>query len=285
MKKWVLSLALSASIIGLSACSNGGDSEVIVKSKAGDITKEELYTALKDRYGEQVLQELVYEKVLAKKYEVTNQELDEKIDKLKKDLGENFEMALAQYGYKDEEDLKRSFKIGMLQEKAAIKDIKVTDKEIKEYYDNLKPEIHARHILVEDEKTAKEVKQKLNEGAKFEELAKKYSKDPGSAEKGGDLGWFGTGVMVPEFEQAAYALKKNEISDIVKTEHGYHIIQLIDKKEKKPLEDMKKEIEYELKVSKLDGEKVQKVMEEELKEADVKIEDKDLKDALKSDQQ
>jgi foldase protein PrsA len=125
----------------------------------------------------------------------------------------------------------------------------------------------------------------LNEGAKFEELAKKYSKDPGSAEKGGDLGWFGTGVMVPEFEQAAYALKKNEISDIVKTEHGYHIIQLIDKKEKKPLEDMKKEIEYELKVSKLDGEKVQKVMEEELKEADVKIEDKDLKDALKSDQQ
>ncbi|WP_163101702.1 peptidylprolyl isomerase [Peribacillus alkalitolerans] len=284
MKKWALSLALTASIVGLTACNNAdsGNSEVVVKTKAGEISQDELYQALKERYGNQVLQELVYEKVLSDKYKVTDKELNEKVDKLKKDLGDNFEMALAQYGYKNEEDLKRSFKIGMLQEKAAIKDIKVTEKEMKEYYENIKPEIHARHILVDDEKTAQEVKKKLDTGAKFEDLAKEYSKDPGSAEKGGDLGWFGTGTMVAPFETAAYALEKNEISDVVKTEHGFHIIQLLDKKEKKSFEDMKKEIEYEIKISKLDSEKVQKVMDLELKDADVEIKDKDLKDALKA---
>lgn len=281
MKKWILPVALTLSITGLTACSNG-DNEAVVETKAGNVTKDEFYDALKDNGGEQVLQELVYEKILSKEYKVSDKELDKRVQSLKEQLGDNFEMALAQYGYKDEADLRKNFKIAMLQEKAAVKDIKVTDEEVKKAYEEYKPEIKARHILVADEKTAKEVKAKLAAGEKFEDLAKKYSTDTASAKEGGDLGWFGAGAMVPEFETAAYKLQKDQISDPVKTDNGYHIIQVTDKKEKKPFKDMKKDLEYQVKVSKIDTEKIQKVMEKELKKNDVKVKDKDLKDAFKS---
>lgn len=280
MKKWVLSLTLTAAVIGLSACNSADQSDIVAETKAGNITKDELYEAMKDKAGKSILQELVYEKVLSDKYPVTDKEVDEKVKELKAQLGANFEMALMQYGYNSEDDLKVMLRTGMMQEKAALKDVKVTEKEVKEYYDNFKPEIKARHILVEDEATAKEVKKKLDEGAKFEDLAKEYSTDPGSAANGGDLGWFGPGRMVPEFEEAAYALNVNEISGPIKTQNGFHIIQTTEKKEKKSFDEMKEKMEYEVKVSKLDQEQIQKAMERELKDANVKILDKDLKDIL-----
>lgn len=279
----MISLSIAAGVMGLTACSqDNASSDVVVETKAGNITKDELYEAMKEKFGEQALQQLIYEKVLTKEYKVSDKELNEKLDQIKSDLGANFEMALTQYGYKDESDLKETIRIGLLQEKAAIKDIKVTEDELKEYYDKFKPEIKARHILVADEKTAKEVKQKLDEGGKFEDLAKEYSSDTGSAAQGGDLGWFGPGKMVAPFEEAAYALEVNEISAPVKSEHGFHIIQLTDKKEKGTFEEMKEELEHELKVSKLDGESVQKAMEREMKSADVDVKDKDLKGVLEA---
>jgi foldase protein PrsA len=278
MKKWIITISIIAGVISLTACTqddNKASSEVVVETKAGNITKDELYEAMKDKFGEQALQQLVYEKVLSEEYKITDEELNSKLDQIKADLGANFEMALTQYGYKDEADLKETIRIGLLQEKAAIKDVKVDEKELKEFTANYKPQVKARHILVEDEKTANEVKKKLDEGAKFEDLAKEYSKDPGSAANGGDLGWFGPGKMVPEFEKATYALKVDEISAPVKSEHGYHIIQLLEKKEATP-----EQIEYEYKVSKLDGTVVQDAMQREMKAADVEVKDKDLKGIL-----
>ncbi|MGP7818997.1 peptidylprolyl isomerase [Niallia sp. 01092] len=279
MKKWILSLTLAASVIGLSACSNDG-SEAIVKTDAGDITKNELYDAMKEKYGAAVLQPLLYEKVLEKKYNVSDKEVNEQVDKLKGQYGDQFLTVIKQYGYNSEDELREFFKTGLLQQKAAVKEVKVTDDEIKAYYDEYKPEIKARHILVADEKTAKEVKQKLDKGEKFEDLAKKYSTDPGSKDKGGDLGWFGANAMVPEFEKAAYALKVNEISNPVKSEHDYHIIQVTDKKEKGKYEDVKDKMAFDLKVSKLTNEDISKAMQKEIKDANVKIEDKDLKSIL-----
>jgi foldase protein PrsA len=279
MKKWILALTLASGVLVLGACGQSG-SEKIVQSKAGDVTKDELYNAMKEKIGSQALQQLVYEKVLSKKYKVTDKELDTRVEELKAQLGTQFESALAQYGYKNEDDLKKSMKLGMLQEKAAMKDVTATDKELKDYYDTYKPEIKARHILVDDEKTAKEVKQKLDAGEKFEDVAKKYSKDTASAQNGGDLGWFGTGQMYPEFEKAAYALKVNEISQPVKSEVGYHIIQKTDEKKKESFDKMKKDIEYKVKSSKLSNDIINKTMEKELKAANVKVDDKDLKDAL-----
>jgi foldase protein PrsA len=281
MKKLILSLSVAAGVIGLSACSgdNESSSEVLVESKAGNITKAELYESMKDKYGEQALQELLYQKVLAKNYKVTDKEVDDKVAELKEELGENFELVLQQNQLKDENELKKILKDQLLMEKAALKDVKVSEEEVKKRYDEYKPEIKASHILVEDEKTAKEVKTKLDGGAKFEDLAKEYSKDPGSAANGGDLGFFGPGKMVPEFEEAAYALEVNKISEPVKSQHGFHIIKVTEKKEKESYDEMKEELEYELKLAQLDATKIQEVMKRELKEADVEIKDKDLKGA------
>ncbi|MGG0719220.1 peptidylprolyl isomerase [Robertmurraya massiliosenegalensis] len=274
MKKWVLSLFLLVGIITLAACNNGGNSETVAETKAGNVTKDELYEAMKKSYGQNVLQQLVYEKILSDKYEVTDEELDAKLNEVKEQLGANFEMALMQYNM-TEESFKESLKLDLLVEKAATADMEVTEEEIQEYYDNYQPQIKARHILVEDEATAKEVKTKLDEGGDFAELAKEYSQD-GSAEAGGDLGWFGPGMMVEPFEEAAYALDVNEISDPVQSEHGFHIIQVTEKEEKKSLEDMKSEIEYEVKVSKIDNTMMTEALQKELKEANVKISDEEL---------
>ena len=84
--------------------------------------------------------------------------------------------------------------------------------------------IKARHILVDQEFEAQDLLKKMSEGSKFEDLAQKFSKCPSKA-RGGDLGEFGKGRMVPSFEEAAFALQVNEVSKPVRTQFGYHLIQ------------------------------------------------------------
>jgi foldase protein PrsA len=154
---------------------------------------------------------------------------------------------------------------------------------LKEYYDSYQPDIKVRHILVADEATANQVKSKLDSGAKFEDVAKESSTDTASAQNGGDLGTINNtnkDQYDADFIKAAYALKANEISAPVKTQFGYHIIQVTEKKEKKPYDEMKGEIEDQVKSSKLTTETINSAMKRELKAANVKVSDKDLKDAL-----
>ncbi|SFA47264.1 foldase protein PrsA [Anoxybacillus pushchinoensis] len=277
MKKWTVAMS-AAAMLALSACNNG--SEVVVETKAGNITKEELYNEMKERFGKDVLRDLVHEKVLSKKFKVTDEELNKEIENLKEMYGMQYDLAVQQNG---EEVIRNMVKLDLLRQKAAMEDMKVTDEELKEYYDEYKPKVKASHILVDDEKTAKEIKAKLEKGEDFAKLAKEYSKDTGSAQNGGDLGWFGPGKMVEEFEKAAYALNKGEISEPVKTQFGYHIIKVTDKEEKKSFDEMKEQIEYEVKKSKLDASKVQSKLDQLMKDANVEIKDKSLKDALKSE--
>jgi peptidyl-prolyl cis-trans isomerase C len=97
-------------------------------------------------------------------------------------------------------------------------------------------EVHARHILVEDEAQAKAAAERLKKGEDFAKLAAELSKDPGSGKEGGDLGWFTKDRMVPEFAEAAFKLGKGEVSEPVKSQFGWHIIKLEDKRSK-PLPD------------------------------------------------
>lgn len=108
--------------------------------------------------------------------------------------------------------------------------IEVSDEEIKNYYDNNKEVVkkpksyRASHILVDDEESAKNILNEINDGLSFEDAANKYSKDNSS--KNGDLGEFPKGTMVKEFEEALDKLGEGEISKPVKTQFGYHIIKL-----------------------------------------------------------
>ena len=116
----------------------------------------------------------------------------------------------------------------------------VNDADLKKEYDDRvgamkNMEYKAKHILVETEQTAKDIITKLGAGEKFDALAKKLSKDPGSKDKGGELGWFSAEQMVPEFSQAVAGMKKGDTSKTpVKTQFGYHIIVLEDSREQTP---------------------------------------------------
>lgn len=106
-------------------------------------------------------------------------------------------------------------------------------------------QVHALHILVEDEATGKEVLEKLAAGEKFEDLAAQYSIDTGSKDQGGDLGWFPKGLMVSEFEEAAFALEPGETSALVQTQFGYHIIRVVEKGIRELDPDIKVQVQEE----------------------------------------
>ncbi|WP_330948555.1 peptidylprolyl isomerase [Virgibacillus sp. MG-45] len=280
MKKLVLAVTLTAGVLALSAC-NSDDTDVVVESKAGNITKDEYYNELKDRYGESVLQEMVLVKVLEDKFEVDKKEIDAEVKKTKDQLGDQFEMWLQQQGYGDEETFRGLVKNSLLYEKAVYEDVELKDEELKQQYDRMKTELKASHILVDDEKTAKEVKKKLDEGGDFAKLAKEYSTDS-SAEQGGDLGYFSAGKMVPEFEDAAYSMKVGEVSDLVKSQFGYHIIKLEDKRKKEEdigsFDDNKEAIRNDLRNKKVTPQEQQAKIDKIIKNAKIDIKIDEFKD-------
>ncbi|MGM0874689.1 MAG: peptidylprolyl isomerase [Bacillota bacterium] len=283
MKKWFVSLGMAAGVLSLSACNFGGDT--IVQSKAGDITKEEFYNELKVQAGDKVLKQMVETMLLEKEYKVTDKEIDAKIKDYKKQFGgeEGLKQALEQNGVPDEQAFKKLVARELLAQKATTDGVKVSEEEIKkEFEDKYKEEIKASHILVKDEKTANEVKAKLDKGEDFAQLASEFTIDPGSKDKGGDLGYFIKGMMVPEFDEVVFSLKVNKVSDPLKTQYGYHIIKVTDKKTN-TFEDKKDVIEKELKFAK--AKPIDTLISKLQKEADINIKDKELEDVLKKTQQ
>jgi len=156
-------------------------------------------------------------------------------------------------------------------------DAQIADTDLKKFYDQnidkfkTSDQIRASHILVKTEKEAKDIQAQLKAGAKFEDLAKKYSVDS-SAAKGGDLGWFGKGAMVPVFEKAALALKEGQVSDVVKSDFGYHIIKLTGKRAAgtRPFDEVKDQIKAAIMPSK-QQEVIQKIQEELKKSAKITV--------------
>ncbi len=163
---------------------------------------------------------------------------------------------------------KRKVKYALVDTAKAEAGVQVTQDDLRAYYDQHRDEyrgaeqVKVSHIWIKmplpgadgkvDEKKVAEAQHRaddllkqLKNGAKFDELAKKYSEDPGSANVGGSLGWIGRAQMTPEFEKAAFSLSKGQISDVVKGSDGFHIIRLDDKQEAhvKSLDEVKSQIE------------------------------------------
>ena len=229
MKKIAVIVLLLSALV---ACSKkGAEQQGPFLAKVGDtrITQADLDRELKSLpdYAQQLFEgEGGKEKLLDEivKKEILYQEA------LKKGIDKDPEFT------KKLEEFKKLTLVSELLEKEIMSKAKVSDQDVKDYYEKHKEDftttsqIKASHILVKTEDEARKVRERLKKGEKFEAIAKKESIDKASAKNGGELGYFSKGQMVPEFEKAAAGMKQGEISEPVKTSFGYHIIKVTDKK-------------------------------------------------------
>lgn len=182
-------------------------------------------------------------------------------------------------------EFKKLTLISLLLEKEIEDKVKIGEKEARSYYDSHKEDfmtnnqIRASHILVKTEEEANIILGEIKKGADFAKLAQARSIDSGSAKNGGDLGYFSKGQMVPEFEGVAFKLKVGEISKPVKTQYGYHIIKVTEKREGKPIEFEKIK---DLVIQRLTAEKQKEVFDSYIEGLKKKYNTEIKKDALNS---
>lgn len=197
------------------------------------------YTTLKNQIVQFLVQRVQFEqKAEELGIEITDKELDARLADIKKQYFDGSEKKFQDQMKQQNitlEQVKRDIRAQMIQEELFTKvtaGVTVTDKEVRAYYDEHKDQYgqaesrKVRHILVDKKERADELYAELQNGASFAALAKKYSKDPGSAAQGGEL-TVAKGATVPEFDKLAFSLKKNELAQPVKTQYGWHIIQAI----------------------------------------------------------
>ncbi|WP_342565893.1 peptidylprolyl isomerase [Paenibacillus sp. FSL R7-0345] len=263
-KGWMIAsivLAAALIIVLIKPPFQKDDSSTAVATVNGsDITKAQLYDKLVEAGGETTLQNLITTTLVdqeAKKANitVTDEDINAEIEDLKTQFGgeDALNAALAQSSM-TLDDLKAQMPLQVEIRKLLEPKVTVTDEDVSTYFNenkatfNQEEEVQASHILVATKEEADAIVKQLKEGADFATLAKEKSSDTGSKDKGGDLGFFKKGDMVTEFSDAAFALKVGETSGAVKSDYGYHVIKVTDRKEahEYTLEEKKEEIKKTL---------------------------------------
>lgn len=221
---------LSATLLTTNALA----AKVVATYVGGDVTEEQVMEQFKqvlsmqpENSGKKFSElEKNVQELLVKGY-INSKLLEKEADKLK---------------LRDSEEFKAKMKVvenQMVQQELVERQIKdkITDKMVDEEYKKMvdeskgKEEVKTSHILVDTEDKAKEIKKKLNKGANFADLVKEFSKDEGSKTNGGEIGYVTKGQLVAEYEEKAFTMKKNEVSEPVKTQFGWHIIKMLDKRQ------------------------------------------------------
>ncbi|NOX38287.1 MAG: parvulin peptidyl-prolyl isomerase [Calditrichaeota bacterium] len=231
-----------------------------IQNKINVFENPELFKQLSQRF----LQTLIDEKLLLIKAEEDTIEADE--EQIEQTLNQQIEAMIRQAGSQQaleqfynaplvmikkefRKQIENQYKITQLRQKR-FGNIKITRREVEAFYQHykdsipaLEPTVDISHILMQikpsEESYQKayekiqKIRDMLNQGANFADLAREYSEDPGSAARGGDLGFVSRGDLVKEFEEVAFSLKEGEISDIVQTQFGFHIIQLLERRGEK----------------------------------------------------
>lgn len=279
MKRIIILIAVFAVSASLAGC-GGKDNRILAKVNGEVITVKDFndrISKLPKQYQDIVksqkknyLEDLIMEKLLYKEALKVN------IDKEKETQDIVAEAA-------------KKIIIARLVEREVEKKVRVSDEEVKKYYDERSEEFmlperwRASHILVDTLEEANAIKQSLAQGASFEELAKEKSKDP-TRTAGGDVGYFSKGQLVPEFEEECFKLKAGEVGNAVKTQFGYHIIKLTDKKnpEVQPFDSVKDMVRRELERSKK-KDLLDKMMSDAKGSAKILINEKILDGEIKKD--
>lgn len=219
-----------------------------VAATLGDIeyTAQQLYDELIPLVGLSSAIGLLDPTILGNQFEVDEDEIKDIIDNLKISYEDQYyPMMSYYYNLNTDEEIFNYVKLVQLQDAAFVAQYTPSEERLQELYEAYEPNISARHILVEDEETAKDIIAQLEASddveTLFAELAAEYSIDTTTAENGGDLGSFGRGEMVSEFEEAAFALKVGEFTkEPVETEdYGFHVIYVYAQDEKADFEDLR----------------------------------------------
>lgn len=282
-KKAATVLAVAGIAVSATACSS---SATIVTYKGGKITQEDYYKDMKNtQAGKSELASMIINRALEEQYgkKVSQKDVDKQYNSYKKQYGSQFSAALQQNGMTPT-TFKQNIKTNLLTE-AALKSIKKISKADEEKaWKNYQPKVTVEHILVSKESTAQDIIKQLNNGAKFGDLAKKYSTDTATKNKDGKLPAFDSSdqTLDPDFKTAAFKLKTGEYTKTpVKSQAGYHVIMMIKHPSKGSFASHKKELDNQIYQSMEANQDIMRsVIQTVLKRADVSIKDKDMSDVL-----
>lgn len=239
----LLVVIVGAGFIIFNSISQHGETVATVNGE--EITKEELYEAMLATQGRDALDRLILSHLILQEGEkrgivVGDEEITAEVQRVIDEsffgMEDYFLQALSEYGIAEEE-IKEELKTELILRKVVESELDISEEDKKNYFDanrdafDVHEEVEVRHILLGTREEAEEVILLLQEGSDFAELAGEYSTDQSSAVQGGSLGAFGRGDMVPEFEEAAFSLARGEISDVVETTFGFHVIEVLDRKD------------------------------------------------------
>ena len=290
MKKRFLALAIVLGTGLLSGCTNAGE-KTAVSYKGGTISEQEVMDSLKKMQGaDSAVQQLIVYQVFEDKYgdDVSTKEIDSQYDQTKNQLGDSFDSQLKSAGY-TEQTFKDSIKQSLAFQEGLKKHIKLTDEDLKTAWESFHPEVEAQIIQVASEDDAKDVKKAADKGDDFSKLAKDKSTDTTTKEDGGKVKFDSTTTTVPaEVKEAAFKLKDGQVSDVITSTNAstytteYYVVKMVKNQNKgNDMDKYKKELKEIATDTKLSDSTFQnKVIGEVLKDANVKIKDKDFENVL-----